>query len=101
MAQLAAANYVLASFSQVTPGQSASHDVMHLCRQFVALCLVSAVWAAPQFRQNTSPVFVGQPEVRIISKNFDSDDSGNYQYSYEQDDGQRVSLNSAKRSVAQ
>ena len=57
----------------------------------MALCLVSAVCAAPQFRQNTSPLIVGQPEVRILSKNFDSDDSGNYQYNYEQDNGQRVS----------
>ena len=53
--------------------------------------MVSAACAAPQFRQNTSPLIVGQPEVRILSKNYDSDDSGNYQYSYEQDNGQRVS----------
>ena len=60
--------------------------------QFAACCLVAVACAAPQFRQNTSPVIVGQPEVRILSENFENDDSGNYQYSYEQDDGQRVSL---------
>ena len=80
-----------------------SRDTLFFCRQFVACCLVVAASAAPQFRQNTSPVIVGQPEVRILAKTFENDDSGNYQYSYEQDNGQRVSLTKGelKQSVHQ
>ena len=52
-------------------------------------CLVAVAGAAPQFNQNTSPI-IAQPEVRVITETFDNDDSGNYEYSYEQDNGQRV-----------
>ncbi|XP_043202040.1 larval cuticle protein 65Ag1-like [Amphibalanus amphitrite] len=57
---------------------------------FVACCLLAVASAAPQLIQNTSPINVGQPQVRILSETFENDDSGNYEFSYEQDNGQRV-----------
>ncbi|KAF0288016.1 Pupal cuticle protein 27 [Amphibalanus amphitrite] len=57
---------------------------------FVACCLLAMASAAPQLIQNTSPINVGQPQVRILSERFENDDSGNYEFSYEQDNGQRM-----------
>ena len=58
----------------------------------VGLAFVLAVArAAPQTynAQFVSPPL--QPEVRIISQKFDQDPYGNYEYAYEQDNGQKVS----------
>ena len=67
---------------------------------------MAAASAAPQFinRQpqfinqqpqfiNQQPQFVSpplQPEVRIVSQKFDQDQIGNYEYAYQQDNGQQV-----------
>ena len=62
------------------------------CFQFGALLLVAAASAAPQFI-NQQPQFVSpplQPEVRIVSQKFDQDQIGNYEYAYQQDNGQQV-----------
>ncbi|XP_037078853.1 cuticle protein CP14.6-like [Pollicipes pollicipes] len=57
----------------------------------VLCCLVAAAAAAPQqFLQNNRLVSVGQPEVRILSQRFDTDQEGNYEYAYEQDNGQKM-----------
>ena len=55
--------------------------------QCVACCLVAAACAAPQTG--------GQPEVRVVSETFDNDDAGNYEFSYELDNGQRVRAESS------
>ena len=57
--------------------------------------LVAAAGAAPQFGRPQIVVdqgFVsrGQPEVRIVSQTSDQDEVGNYQFSYELDNGQKV-----------
>ncbi|XP_037083701.1 larval cuticle protein 65Ag1-like [Pollicipes pollicipes] len=54
---------------------------------FAAVLAVAA--AAPQgFQQN----FPGsQPQVRIVSQRFEQDPQGNYEYGYDQDNGQIVS----------
>ncbi|XP_037074439.1 cuticle protein CP14.6-like [Pollicipes pollicipes] len=63
---------------------------------FVVALLVAAAAAAPQFsdfnQDFNSQQFVssGQPEVRILSQKSDQDQVGNYEYSYEQDNGQRM-----------
>ena len=61
--------------------------------QFGVLLLVAAASAAPQFDQQpqfVSPPF--QPEVRIISQKFEQDPVGNYEYAYQQDNGQQVTV---------
>ncbi|KAF0293395.1 Pupal cuticle protein Edg-78E [Amphibalanus amphitrite] len=50
----------------------------------IFVCLVAAVAAAPQ------DYYQQQPEIRLLSYRFNSDDKGNYEYGYEQDNGQRV-----------
>ncbi|XP_043242046.1 larval cuticle protein 65Ag1-like [Amphibalanus amphitrite] len=60
-------------------------------QMFVAFLLVAAASAAPQFQpQFTSPVQPFQPEVRILSQKFEQDQIGNYEYGYQQDNGQQV-----------
>ncbi|KAF0313627.1 Larval cuticle protein 65Ag2 [Amphibalanus amphitrite] len=60
-------------------------------QMFVALLLVAAASAAPQFDpQFTSPIQPFQPEVRILSQKFEQDQIGNYEYGYQQDNGQQV-----------
>ena len=47
--------------------------------------------AAPQDPEyNQQFVSVSQPQIRIISQKFDQDQYGNYEYAYEQDNGQKV-----------
>ncbi|XP_037074500.1 cuticle protein CP14.6-like isoform X1 [Pollicipes pollicipes] len=65
-------------------------------QMFVFALLVAAAAAAPQFSDfnqdfnNQQFVSSGQPEVRILSQKSDQDQVGNYEYSYEQDNGQRM-----------
>ena len=63
--------------------------------QFALVFVVAAASAAPQFDNqqfNNQQQFVssGQPEVRIVSQKFDSDQVGNYEYGYRLDNGQQV-----------
>ena len=48
------------------------------------VCLVAAAAAAPQ------EAYYQKPEIRLLSYRFNSDDKGNYEYGYEQDNGQKV-----------
>ena len=57
--------------------------------QLSLVLLVATAAAAPQFRDQ-SFVSSGQPQVRILSQRFDADEAGNYEYGYEQDNGQEV-----------
>ncbi|XP_043242051.1 larval cuticle protein 65Ag1-like isoform X2 [Amphibalanus amphitrite] len=56
-------------------------------KMFAFLLVVAVVAAAPQFDQQQ---FVSQPQVRILSQKNEQDQIGNYEYAYEQDNGQRV-----------
>ncbi|XP_037090884.1 uncharacterized protein LOC119111163 [Pollicipes pollicipes] len=57
--------------------------------QFVFATLVVAAAAAPQNYNANQFVKSGLPEIRILSQRFDQDpNTGNYEYSYEQDNGQ-------------
>ena len=51
--------------------------------QAIFVCLVAAAAAAPQD-------YYQQPEIRLLSFRSNSDDKGNYEYGYEQDNGQKV-----------
>ena len=55
--------------------------------QFGLLFVVAAASAAPQ-----QFISGGQPEVRILDQKFDQDPSGNYEYVYQQDNGQQVRI---------
>ncbi|XP_037090889.1 larval cuticle protein 65Ag1-like [Pollicipes pollicipes] len=56
---------------------------------FATLVVVAA--AAPQDYNANQFVRSGLPEIRILSQRFDQDpNTGNYEYSYEQDNGQAV-----------
>ncbi|XP_037074436.1 putative mediator of RNA polymerase II transcription subunit 12 [Pollicipes pollicipes] len=65
-------------------------------KRFALVFLVAAAAAAPQFKDFNqdfnSQQFIssGQPKVRILSQRFEQDQNGNYEYGYEQDNGQRV-----------
>ena len=62
--------------------------------QFIVACLVAAAAAAPQSYQQQPNQYSGnpQPQINILSQNFEQDpNTGNYKYSYEQDNGQAVS----------
>jgi len=59
----------------------------------VVLALSAAVSAAPQqFLQSNALTALssGQSGVRVLNQRFDADQAGNYQYQYEQDNGQKV-----------
>ena len=45
---------------------------------------MAAAAAAPQ------DYYQQQPEIRLLSYRFNADDKGNYEYGYEQDNGQKV-----------
>ncbi|KAF0313628.1 Larval cuticle protein 65Ag2 [Amphibalanus amphitrite] len=68
----------------------ASAERSRLCsigvRLFAFLLVVAVAAAAPQFDQQQ---FVSQPQVRILSQKNEQDQIGNYEYAYEQDNGQR------------
>ena len=76
------------------------------CFQFGLVFVVAAAAAAPQFvfddqQQfvlNDQPQFVssGRPDVRIVSQKNVREQTGNYEYTYEQSNGQKV-----KRSGSQ
>ena len=62
--------------------------------------LVAAAAAAPQFtfsdqqQFSNQQRFVSDPqsEIRIVSQKFNQDQIGNYEYGYEQSNGQKVML---------
>ena len=54
--------------------------------QTVFVCLAAAVTAAPQGRE----YYEEQPRIKILAQKFIIDEEGNYEYGYEQDNGQRV-----------
>ncbi|XP_037074669.1 cuticle protein CP14.6-like [Pollicipes pollicipes] len=61
-------------------------------RLFAVALLVASAAAAPQSSDFISQSFIinGQPKIRTLNQKFDQDLSGNYEYAYELDNGQRV-----------
>ena len=55
------------------------------------IALVGVAAAAPQ---RPVPGRYQQPPIRLISQYFNQDGKGNYEYGYEQDNGQKVRLES-------
>ena len=55
--------------------------------QFGLLFVVAAASAAPQ-----QFISGGQPEVRILDQKFDQNQAGDYEYAYQQDNGQQVRI---------
>ncbi|KAF0313130.1 Larval cuticle protein 65Ag2 [Amphibalanus amphitrite] len=55
------------------------------------LMMAAVAAAAPQFELGDQQQLISsQPSIRIISQKYEQDPVGNYEYFYEQDDGQRV-----------
>ena len=54
--------------------------------------VASVAAAAPQFKLEDQQQYISgqQPAIRIVSQKQEQDQFGNYEYFYEQDDGQRV-----------
>ena len=55
--------------------------------QAVLVCLAAAVTAAPQGPE----YYQEKPLIKVLAQKFYMDQYGNYDFSYEQDNGQRVS----------
>ena len=55
--------------------------------QAIFICLVAAAAAAPQQNQQN---YYQQPQIKLVSYRFNMDNKGNYEYGYQQDNGQKV-----------
>ena len=80
---------------------SSTGDQHAICFQAALLFVVAGAAAAPQFAfddqqqliiNGQSQFVSGQPAVRILSQKYEQDPAGNYEYFYEQDNGQRVRI---------
>ncbi|XP_037073608.1 larval cuticle protein 65Ag1-like [Pollicipes pollicipes] len=62
---------------------------MHLV-VFAALAALAAAAPQAQFDEYGNVIEQKQPEIRIVNQYFEQDGKGNYEYGYEQDNGQKV-----------